>query len=190
MKRLSDDYFERVYREAEDPWGFDTRSYERRKYALTVAVLPRPRYARAFEPGCAFGALSELLAPRCDALFACELVPKVAERARQRVRSFAHVQVETAGIPEYWPSGPLDLVVLSEVAYYVTDAGAHELLAKLEASTTDDAHVVAVHYRGQTDYPRSGDAVHAQLRTQPFLHGIGRYEEELFVMELFARRPR
>ena len=41
-------YFERMY-EVPDPWGYETSWYEQRKYALTVAALPRSRYERTFE---------------------------------------------------------------------------------------------------------------------------------------------
>ena len=55
------EYFEAMYRESQDPWSLSTRWYERRKYALTVAALPRARYRSAFEPGCSVGELSALL---------------------------------------------------------------------------------------------------------------------------------
>jgi protein-L-isoaspartate O-methyltransferase len=187
MKRLADSYFDRIYAAADDPWGFETRWYEDRKYALTLAALPRQRYERAFEPGCAFGVLSERLAPRCDALIASELVSQVAERARRRLKDFAHVQVETAAIPDFWPSGRFDLIVLSEVVYYLTEAGAHELLARLAESTAEHAHVIGVHYRGVTDYPMTGDAAQTVLRSSACLKSLARYEEELFALELFER---
>ena len=49
------DYFEGIYADGPDPWGFETSEYERRKYDLTLAALPRRRYARALEPGCSIG---------------------------------------------------------------------------------------------------------------------------------------
>ena len=52
---LGPDYFERVYAASPDPWGFTTRWYEERKYALSLAMLPRRHYADAFEPGCSIG---------------------------------------------------------------------------------------------------------------------------------------
>ena len=33
-------YFEGMYAASPDPWGFQSRWYERRKYALTLALLP------------------------------------------------------------------------------------------------------------------------------------------------------
>jgi len=190
MKRLEDSYFARVYAADDDPWGFEARWYEKRKYALSLAALPRERYARAFEAGCSFGVLSELLAARCAQLLACELVPAVAGRARRRLASHPHVHVETAAIPEYWPDGTLDLVVLSEVVYYLTPEGVRELLQRLEASLRDDAHVLAVHYRGATDYPLAGDAAHAALRGSGFLRPTGCYEEDAFRLELFTKVAR
>ena len=49
-------YFESMYRDAVDPWQFETSAYERRKYAITVSSLPRASYRSAFEPGCSVGA--------------------------------------------------------------------------------------------------------------------------------------
>lgn len=48
-------YFEDMYRDAADPWHLAERWYERRKYDLTLAGLPLPRYRRAFEPACSVG---------------------------------------------------------------------------------------------------------------------------------------
>lgn len=55
-------YFEDMYRRADDPWHLSERWYEQRKYDLTVAALPLPRYRRAFEPACSVGELTLRLA--------------------------------------------------------------------------------------------------------------------------------
>ncbi len=60
--RLSDAYFDRMYSESADPWQLQSRWYERRKYAITLALLPYARYRHAFEPGCSVGVLTEQLA--------------------------------------------------------------------------------------------------------------------------------
>lgn len=132
MNHLPLDYFARKYAESSDPWGFESRWYEARKYALTVAALPRPRYARGFEPGCSIGVLTRQLAARCDALIACELVPDVAARAATRLRDLPHVDVRVLAVPEQWPEGQLDLIVLSEIAYYLTAPGVTQLFARID----------------------------------------------------------
>ncbi|MET0989618.1 MAG: PIG-L deacetylase family protein, partial [Glaciihabitans sp.] len=49
---LTGDYFDAAYSRRADPWGFETRWYESRKRALTVASLPAERYESALEIGC------------------------------------------------------------------------------------------------------------------------------------------
>ena len=104
-------YFDSMYGADADPWGFDSRFYERRKYALTLAALPRERYVRAVEPGCSNGAFTELLAPRCDELIAFDFVEDAVERARRRLTASPHVTLACAEFPMWWPEGTGDLVV-------------------------------------------------------------------------------
>lgn len=185
--RLGADYFERIYAEDPDPWSFETSWYETRKYALSLAALPRRRYRSAYEPGCSNGVLTERLAWRCDRLAAMDLLPGVAERARQRVAHLDHVTVTTGGLPEDWPCGDYDLVVLSEVAYYLTAAGLDELLDHVATDLAPEGHLLAVHWRGETDYPLTGDEVHATIAARLELRRQGRHEEEDFLLEVFAR---
>ena len=66
------EYFDGMYAASPDPWGFESRWYERRKYAVTMALLPAERYRDAFEPGCSIGVMTGLLAGRCDRLLSCD----------------------------------------------------------------------------------------------------------------------
>ena len=62
-RRASDrEFFDEFYTEGADRWGFETRWYEKRKRAMTLASLPRERFGSAFEPGCAIGVLTAELA--------------------------------------------------------------------------------------------------------------------------------
>ena len=72
-KTLPAGYFDAMYQTAADPWGFEDRWYERRKYAISLAMLPAARYRRAFEPACSVGVLTQMLAGRCDELLACDV---------------------------------------------------------------------------------------------------------------------
>ena len=183
------EYFESMYSSREDPWGFDERWYERRKYALTLAALGRPRYRRAFEPGCANGALTELLADRCDELVATEMIEKVAERARGRLSGRSGVEVGIATFPDGWPEGGGDLVVWSEIAYYLTPSGADAALDSLERWLAPDGELVAVHYTGPTDYPRQGAEIGEWLDGVGFLERTVRHDDELFELGVWRRRP-
>ncbi len=120
-------YFDRMYAESADPWDFQGRWYEQRKRALTMAALTRPRFARAFEPGCSIGLLTEQLALRCDEVVACDVSAAAVDAARQRLGDRQGVRLERRTLPADWPPGRFDLVVLSEMAYYFSESGARRL---------------------------------------------------------------
>jgi SAM-dependent methyltransferase len=163
MSRLHESYFERVYAHGDDPWGFETLWYERRKRALTMALLPAERYRRAFEPGCASGEITRLLASRADEVVAMELIPRIADRATERLHDLANVQVRRGAIPNDWPDGTFDLILLSEVVYYLDRDDLQELAERVKGSLSPGGDVVAVHYLRDTDYPMKGSEVHEAL---------------------------
>jgi predicted TPR repeat methyltransferase len=176
-----------MYALSDDPWHFATSEYERRKYALTVAALPRERYRNAFEPGCSIGVLSELLAPRCDRLLATDIAPEALRQAATRLRPWTNVDVEQLAIPESWPDEYFDLIVLSEVAYYFDEASLRNIVALVVRTTVPGSHVIGVHWRGETNYPLSGEGAHVLIDEEPALDRVAHYEEEAFVMDLWER---
>lgn len=150
-------YFEGMYDRTEDPWGFRTRWYETRKRALVLACLQSERYAIAFEPGCSIGMLTAGLAERVDRLLAMD----VSSRALAVAAAGAPpaVQFRQGQVPRDWPGGDFDLVVVSEVAYYLTEAECRALAGCAAASAGE---LVVVHWRHPVaDYPLAGDQVQA-----------------------------
>jgi hypothetical protein len=181
-------YFEQMYRDSEDPWAFGTSLYEQRKYAVTVASLPRFRYRSAYEPGCSIGVLTELLATRCDRLLSSDIIPSALQQAEARLRRRPGVCLQERSIPEQWPSGPFDLVVLSEIAYYfdVTDLG--RIMKCVMESTERGAHVLGVHWRGETNYPLTGEGSHEVMARTPGLLALVHHTEEDFVLDIWERQ--
>lgn len=148
-------YFEHMYEEAQDPWGFRTRWYESRKRSLVLSSLQSERYGTAFEPGCSIGVLSEGLAARTDQLLAMDVSPRALDSARQVLPG--HVALRRGQVPQDWPTGHFDLVVVSELAYYLVPVEC-ELLADLAAAAADE--LIVVHWRHPVvDYPLGGDEV-------------------------------
>ena len=184
------DYFDHMYAESSDPWGFDDRWYERRKFAVTLASLPHERYRRGLEAGCSNGALTELLATRCDRLVAFDFVDTAVARCRERLAGHGHVDVVAASFPDFWPPGTGDLVVWSEVAYYVRNGAADAALAGLEAWLEPGGHVVAVHYLGATNHPRDGGDIVPWLDDADFLERRCLHRDEGFELGVWERQPR
>ncbi|AGL19351.1 SAM-dependent methyltransferase [Actinoplanes sp. N902-109] len=184
-------YFEQMYAASSDPWSFETRWYDARKHGLTAAALPRRRYRSGFEPGCSTGRLTTLLAPRCESLLAVDAVAAAVATATDRVAALGrHVTVRQAAIPHDWPDETFDLIVLSEIAYYFTDADLATLITRLTTSLEPGGDLVAVHWRHPvTEHARPGDDVHAALAATPGLERTARHEEADFLLEVFARTP-
>jgi len=182
-------YFETMYGSDADPWQFETSWYEHRKYSLTMAALPQQRYRRAVEPGCANGALTERLAERCNELVAFDFVEATVARARSRMAPQPNVQVLEAAFPEHWPSGTGDLVVWSEVAYYLSDPGWECATSGLQRWLEPGGTLVAVHYTGETNYPMSGAEVGYRLDHTGFLKRVTTLDDQLFTLGVWQRRP-
>ncbi|WP_375429163.1 SAM-dependent methyltransferase [uncultured Sphingomonas sp.] len=156
-RSIPPDYFERLFSERGDPWDFETSSYEAAKYDHTLAALPRDRYADALEVGCANGVLTARLAPRCDRLLALDVSPTALAAARARCADLPHVAFERRRMPTEAPGGTFDLILLSEVVYYLDGDDIARLAAWLAAAVRSRGHLLLVHWTGETDYPRSGD---------------------------------
>lgn len=152
-------YFDGVFADDDDPWDLASSPYEAAKFARTAAVLADRRYARALEVGCAHGVLTRQLEPLCDDLLAIDISARAVELARARCLDLSHVRFAVADFPQAPPDATaLDLVVLSEVAYYWSDANLARAAAWIVAHGAPGARVILVHWTGETDYPQTGDA--------------------------------
>lgn len=143
-------HFERLYRRLDDPWNYRTSPYEAGKYAATLAALTRDRYACAIEAGCSIGVLSALLAPRCDRLLAVDVVARAVEKAALRLGSHAGARAIRARLPGGWPPGRYDLIVLSEMVYYLKAPDIDALARRVARDAAIGAECVMVHYQGDT----------------------------------------
>jgi trans-aconitate methyltransferase len=185
---LDPGYFRERYRASADPYGLADRWYEARKYALTVALLPRERYGTAFEPGCSIGVLTARLASRCDSLLACDAVSDAVTAARSRTTGLPGVRVEQRVIPAQWPPHSFDLIVFSELLYYFDDADLDQVLRLGIGGLRSSGHLLAVHWRHPApNHPRTGDEVHEALAGHPGLARLAGYRDPDFTAEVYTR---
>ncbi|MFI7382584.1 SAM-dependent methyltransferase [Streptomyces sp. NPDC049813] len=182
-------YFEDMYRDASDPWHLAERWYERRKYDLTLAALSRPRFRRAFEPACSVGELTLRLAERCDTLLACDRVRSAVDTAARRTGHLEHVEVRRLTLPEQWPAGTFDLIVLSELLYYFDAAELAVLLRHAVDALEPGGTLVTVHWNHPVaEHLSTGDELTAVLGALPELALASTHREADFVLQTFGRR--
>jgi SAM-dependent methyltransferase len=183
----SDAYFDSMWT-VDDPWDQTARFSELRKYQLTVASLPRERYRLAFEPGCATGVLTALLAERCDHLIATDRHPHAVAVAQRRTGGASNVEVQEGRLPDDWPRGDFDLVVLSEVLYYLEAEGVNETLTRAARASVPGAHLVTVQYRPLVeDHALLGDEVDDLVAAHPGWRRLVHHDEADFLLSVSVR---
>lgn len=181
-------YFDQLFAGNDDPWAFRQRWYERRKRALTLAVLTRPRYASIFEPGCANGELSAELAPRCDRLVCCDTASAAVALATSRLLGFPHAHVQQSRLPEQWPSGSFELIVLSELCYYLDADDLSRLIDCALNALTADGQLLACHWRPPIEgCPQTAEQVHALLQQRLGMPPVVQYHDSDFLLDLWSR---
>lgn len=181
-------YFDAMYQHSSDPWNLAERWYERRKYDLTLAALPRPRYRRAFEPACSVGELTLRLAERCDSVLACDRIASAVATAARRTAAHPHVTVERRALPAEWPDGTFDLIVLSELLYYFDTADVHALLDRAVGALESDGTLVAVHWNHPVkEHLATGTDLARVLARLPGLALLVDHREEDFVLQTYGR---
>ena len=164
-------YFEKLYAATSDPWDYQTSVYEQEKYAATCEALQSRVFERGFEIGCSFGVLSRMLAAHCRSLLSVDLVEAVLDRAHRENAALDHLRFERMEIPAAWPQGAFDLIVFSEVLYYLSLPDLLATAARTKDSLESNGMVVMVNWLGDTSAPHTGDtAADAFIRAvQPAL---------------------
>ena len=178
--------FTDLYGDGSDPWQTRTSWYEQRKRDVVLACLPKVRYRHAAEPACGLGMLTACLAARCDRVTASDPVPAAVEAARSATAGFPGVTVESnllsddAALP-----GDADLVVLSEVLYYLSAEDVGQAADRIPPG----ADVVLVHWRGwPAEAPRDASATHRQLTGDPRFRTLVEHVDEEFLLHVVRRR--
>jgi SAM-dependent methyltransferase len=190
MDRLPDHYFDDMYAAAPDPWQLADRWYEERKYAITMAMLPDRRYRHAFEPGCSVGVLTAKLVQRCDRVTSCDVSQAALDATRERVGARDVLELRRSSLDAGWPLLDVDLVVLSEVAYYLSEESLRRVLDREGARLAVGTTVVAAHWRHPVaDYPLTGDAANDVIGATAELNRLARYRDSDVVIDVLVKGP-
>jgi len=181
--------FEARYRAEGDPWGYEKDPYERAKYAATLDACGTGPFARALELGGSIGVFSRLLAPRCRSLVTIDGSPTAVAAARRRLAGRDGVTAAVGRIPADIPRGGYDLVVASEILYYLSPAELDQTLAVIGGCLVAGGRLVAVHWRpAGPERPFDAAAVHDRLRRLPWLEPAIRDATDQYLLDVLERR--
>ncbi|MFC7485715.1 PIG-L family deacetylase [Knoellia sp. CPCC 206453] len=178
--------FDAMFADSDDPWSSESW-YERRKRALCLATLGRERYDRVLDIGCSTGALTAALGDRADAVVAIDVSARALAIASSRG---AHGISWLQGVaPEVLEDveGTFDLVVLSEVGYFLKPFDLWLTLAAVLERLEPGGELLVVHWRRPTKHiPSDGPAVHGQIRAVCERWATSSHAEADFLADTYA----
>jgi peptidoglycan/xylan/chitin deacetylase (PgdA/CDA1 family)/SAM-dependent methyltransferase len=143
-------HFETIFAAA-DPWKYAT-AYEQTKYDQTMSLLPDERIERALEVGCAEGHFTARLAGRVGHLTATDISHTALVRAGARCGDCTNVAFERLDVVADALPPNQDLVVCSEMLYYVGDRRQLAVvIAKLRDSLKPGGYLLSAHANTTAD---------------------------------------
>lgn len=176
--------FDTLYANDPDPWNYETSWYERQKRQQTIAALTQTSYERAFEVGCSIGTLTQELAPRCKSLVAIDVAEAALERASRRLAAHSNVVFYLGEVPKEWPDGSFDLIVLSEVLYFLTAAEIETTSRLCYRSLREGGECILVNWTGHTNLPVDGnEAANFFANASPWNRSL-KWDEDRYRIDL------
>ncbi|EDL48059.1 class I SAM-dependent methyltransferase [Erythrobacter sp. SD-21] len=177
--------FDTLFAADPDPWDFETSSYERSKRAQTIAALGCRRFRIALEIGCATGVLTKELAKVCDRIIGIDVSDCALSIAQKRLRDISNIELRQGEIPNEWPAGLFNLVVFSEVLYFLSEQEIRDASARARQSMTGNGVCLLVNWTGPTDLPLDGHEVVELFTEAGHWNCIGAMQAPNFRIEKF-----
>lgn len=192
-------YFETLFATEPDPWKY-TNPYEQTKYEQTLELLPDVPIQSALEIACAEGHFTVQLAPRVNTLLAVDISEIALQRTAERCAAFSHIQYQQFDLVKDDLPGRFDLIVCSEVLYFLGSLDALKGFAeKVAAALNPGGYFLSAHANLVVDEPtqtgynwdhafgakRIGE-IFAQT---PSLSLIKELQTPLYRIQLFQRVP-
>lgn len=182
--------FDRIYAHSPDPWDFEASPYERAKYDATLAALGARRFASVLEAGCSIGVLTRRLAAHADHVLAIDAAQAALDRAAARCRDMPWVAFRRAMLPTEFPDGIFDLMLFSEVLYFLDAADVARTAALAQDHLAPGGLIVLVNFTGETDTPTTGDEAATLFQTAaPRLCATARERQATYRIDVLAARP-
>ena len=174
-----------------DPWNY-LSVYETTKYHQTIDILGDEPIGRAMEVACAEGIFTRMIRPHVKSLLAVDISTRALERARKRCADLDGVSFETYNLITDTPPEGLDLIICSEVLYYLDGAPRlREIATKFSNALREGGRFVTAHAHQLSDEPHRtgyewGDGFGVGTIRDVFAYTPGLVLENSMESELYA----
>jgi O-methyltransferase involved in polyketide biosynthesis len=97
------------------------------------------------------------------------------------------VHVERRAVPDDWPDGRFDLIVISELAYYLDPAQVSRLIERVTATLAPGGTLLACHWRRPIEgWSYTGDTIHAELMDKLAIPLLSHYQDDDVVIHVLS----
>jgi SAM-dependent methyltransferase len=115
-------------------------------------------------------------------------VAAAAELTAARTRHLPHVRVRQLAVPEAWPEGRFDLIVLSELLYYFDDGTLRDVLNRTVEALEPGGTLVTVHWNHPApEHFRTGRSLAPVLSAVPGLTMLTDCRDPDFTLHVLGR---
>jgi SAM-dependent methyltransferase len=193
MKPIDVEGFERKFRENIDPWNYASSPFERFKRRVLIRACGLAKHGRVLELGCANGETTRALARISLRLLAVDGSVTAIATAKRRLADSAHVIFSCLTVPEEMPRGPFDLIIISELAYYLPQHRLSLLCRRISASLAYGGRAVVLNHRRMFGDAAQHPALAHQrliLHLERSLELINRAQFPRFAVANLVRRQR
>src|SRR6185437_9216888 len=159
------------------------------KAEAVLAACGEGPFASVVDLGAGLGVLAAALAPRSRRLLALDAAPTAVAAAAERLAPWPHAEARVAALAADLPAARFDLVVASEILYYLAAGDFEATLEWLDRALAPGGRVVAVHWLGDADdLHRSADDVHDALARRPRLTPVATTRASTYRLDVLAAR--
>ena len=186
---IGKEYFDAMYQASDDPWNFTASAYEHEKYQHTINSLGDKEYQHGLEIGCSIGVLTARLSTKCRSILGVDISEQPIAAAKERLREYKGVEFAVLQIPQQYPSGRFDLIVVSEIAYYLSNEDLQLTKELIFDSLTEGGTLCLVHWRSQIKgCAFNGDEVNEYFLQEPSAFQIYQHINEQYRIDVIEKR--
>jgi SAM-dependent methyltransferase len=165
MRAINISGFEKKFRAEIDPWDYTHSRFEHFKRLNLLRACGPVKHGRVLELGCAIGETSRRLGRISLRLLAIDGSPTALAEAVRRNPHSPHISFRYAILPGQMPRSQFDLIVVSELAYYLRQHQQKALADRMVwALAPGGMAVILNHRRPFNDAAVLPELAHRQLR--------------------------
>jgi len=137
-------YFDRLYKISTDPFSHDTSRYDARKLQRVISLAAEQPHDRVLDVGCGTGVITQALASLSRSVVGIDFSREALRLAALRNANNAAITFLQLDIAAAAVSGMFDLIVCSEVLYYLKGDQLAAAVRNLRGACVEQGTVLAV----------------------------------------------